>query len=113
MGTLGGAKALGLEDQIGSIEVGKRADVILVDLSRAHMRPINSVLNNLVYAASAASDVKTVIVDGRIVVEDRKLLTCDEPTVIAEAEAFALRRFSEAGLEISPYYRSARKEETT
>ncbi len=110
MGTLGGARALGLGDQIGSLEVGKRADVVLVDLSQAHMRPINSILNNLVYAASAASDVETVIVDGRIVVEDRKLLTCDEQEVIAEAEAFALRRFSEAGLGISPYYQIARKE---
>jgi 5-methylthioadenosine/S-adenosylhomocysteine deaminase len=110
MGTLGGASALGLEDQIGSLEVGKRADIVLVDLSSAHLRPINSILNNLVYAASAAGDVETVIVDGKIVVEDRKLLTCDEQEVIAEAEAFALRRFSEAGLRISPYYQTARKE---
>jgi len=113
MGTLGGARALGLDDQIGSLEVGKRADVVLVDLSQAHMRPINNLLNNLVYAASAASDVKTVIVDGTIVVEDHRLLTCDEQTIIAEAESFALRRFSEAGLDISPYYQQARKEETT
>jgi 5-methylthioadenosine/S-adenosylhomocysteine deaminase len=109
MGTLGGARALGLQDHIGSLEVGKAADAILVDLSQAHMRPINSVLNNLVYAASATSDVETVIVDGRIVVEDRRLLTCDEQAVIAEVEAFALRRFSEAGLEISPYYQTVRK----
>jgi 5-methylthioadenosine/S-adenosylhomocysteine deaminase len=110
MGTLGGAMALGLGDEIGSLEVGKRADVILVDLSRAHMRPINSILNNLVYAASAASDVETVIVDGRVVVENRRLLTCDEQELIAAAEAFAVTRFSEAGLEISPYYRSSGKD---
>jgi len=104
MGTTGGARALGMEDQIGSLEVGKKADIIIVDLSQPHMRPINSMLNNLVYSASAASDVDTVIIDGNIVVEDRQLLHCDEQAVIAEAETFAVERFSEAGLDVSPYY---------
>jgi len=112
MGTLGGARALGMGDEIGSLEVGKKADVIVVDLSQAHIRPINSIVNNLVYSASAASDVETVIVDGTIVVEDRRLLSCDEQEVIAEAEAFAVERFSEAGLDIPPYYRTHRKEGT-
>jgi 5-methylthioadenosine/S-adenosylhomocysteine deaminase len=107
MGTIGGARALGMADQIGSLEPGKRADLILVDLSQPHMRPINSILNNLVYAASAASDVETVIVDGKVVVEDRQLLCCDEQAVIAEAEAFAVERFSRAGLAVSPYYHAA------
>jgi 5-methylthioadenosine/S-adenosylhomocysteine deaminase len=107
MGTTGGARALGMDDQIGSLEPGKKADLILVDLSQPHMRPINSILNNLVYSASAACDVETVIIDGNLVVEDRRLLSCDEQTVIAEAEAFAVERFSKAGLDISPYYQAA------
>ncbi len=107
MGTIGGARALGMEDQIGSLEAGKKADVILIDLSQPHMRPINSIVNNLVYSASAASDVETVIVDGNIVVENRRLLRCDEQAVIAQAESFAIERFSEAGLDVPPYYQTA------
>ena len=104
MATIDGARALGMADQIGSLEVGKKADVILVDLTGVHIRPINNLVNNLVYAATAASDVETVIVDGQIVVEDRKLLCFDEQTVIAEAEEFAFKRFDRAGLKRSPYY---------
>jgi 5-methylthioadenosine/S-adenosylhomocysteine deaminase len=104
MATSGGARALGMGDQIGSLEVGKKADVILVDLTGAHLRPINRIVNNLVYCASAASDVETVIVDGRVVVEHRTLCTCDQEQVISAAEEFAVERFGRAGLEISPYY---------
>ncbi|MBC8445945.1 MAG: amidohydrolase family protein, partial [Chloroflexi bacterium] len=104
MATIGGARALGMEEEIGSLEVGKRADVILVDLTAVHMRPINNMVNNLVYCTSASSDVETVIVDGQIAVEDHKLLTFDEEEAVKEAEEFALRRFAEAGLEVSPYY---------
>ena len=110
MGTIGGASALGMEDKIGSLEVGKKADVILVDLTGAHMRPINNIVNNLVYCASAASDVETVIIDGQLVVEDRRLLPFDEQEAIAQAEEFALRRFAQAGLEMSPYYQFTREE---
>jgi 5-methylthioadenosine/S-adenosylhomocysteine deaminase len=104
MATIGGAKALGMADEIGSLEVGKKADVILVDLTGAHLRPINNIVNNLVYSASAPGDVKTVIIDGEIVVEDRKLLRCDQQAVLAEAEEFAVRRFERAGLERPAYY---------
>jgi 5-methylthioadenosine/S-adenosylhomocysteine deaminase len=104
MATIGGARALGMEEDIGSLEVGKKADVILVDLTGSHMRPINNIVNNLVYCASASSDVETVIVDGNVIVQDRTLLAFDEEEVIAEAEAYAIRRFSDAGLGVSPYY---------
>ncbi len=104
MATIGGARALGMEHEIGSLEVGKKADMILVDLSGPHMRPINNIVNNLVYCASASSDVETVIVDGQVLVQDRKLLPFDEEEVIAEAEEFAIEKFGDAGLEISPYY---------
>jgi 5-methylthioadenosine/S-adenosylhomocysteine deaminase len=104
LGTIGGARALGMEDEIGSLEVGKKADLVVVDLGRAHMRPINNLVNNLIYCASAARDVETVVVDGRIVVEDRELLAWEEEAVIAEAEAYAHQRFAEVGLPVSPFY---------
>jgi 5-methylthioadenosine/S-adenosylhomocysteine deaminase len=104
MGTIGGARALGMADEIGSLEPGKKADVILVDLSGIHMRPINHLPNNLVYAASAARDVETVIVDGRIVVHNRQLVSFDAQEAIAQAEAYAMRRFSQDGVNLSPHY---------
>jgi 5-methylthioadenosine/S-adenosylhomocysteine deaminase len=104
MATIGGARALGMDDEIGSLEVGKKADLVLVDLTGVHMRPINNLVNNLVYCASSSSDVETVIVNGKVVVKDRKLLPCDEQEAVAAAEEYAIKRFSEAGLEISPYY---------
>ena len=104
MATIGGAKALGIDTELGSLEVDKKADVILVDLTGPHMRPINNIVNNLVYCACAASDVETVIVDGEVVVEDHRLLACDEQDLMAEAEEYAIKRFSAAGLQISPYY---------
>ncbi|MDI7276931.1 MAG: amidohydrolase [Anaerolineae bacterium] len=104
MATIGGAKALGLSDEIGSLEPGKKADLIVVDLTGPHMRPINNLVNNLVYCASAAADVDTVVVDGRVLVRDRRLLVADEQAVIAAAEECVLRRSVEGGLPTSPYY---------
>jgi 5-methylthioadenosine/S-adenosylhomocysteine deaminase len=104
MATIGGARALGMADEIGSLEAGKKADLILVDLTGVHIRPINNIVNNLVYCASAASDVDTVIIDGQLVVEDRQLLCFDEQEAVAQAEEFALRHFAQAGLEPPPYY---------
>ena len=112
MATISGARALGMEAEIGSLEVGKKADLVLIDLGGAHMRPINRIVNSLVYCACAASDVETVIVDGQIVVRDRRLLTCDQEQVIAEAEQFAAERFGGDGLEISPYYQQQRSYRT-
>lgn len=105
MATIGGARALNLEHEIGSLEVGKKADIILVDLSQPHMRPINNIANNLVYAASAARDVETVIVDGALVVENHRLLTLDEEVVVNQAEEYAFTRFEQAGLTVPPYHR--------
>ena len=82
--TLGGARALGLADQIGSIEVGKRADLLVVD-ARPHL-PNGDVYTTLVYSCRGA-DVRTVLVDGRVVVEDGRLLTLDAETVRREAVA--------------------------
>ena len=84
MATLGGARALGLADQIGSIEVGKRADLVVID-TRAHL-PNGDVYTTLVYSCRG-SDVRTVLVDGKIVVEDGRLLTLDEEAVRQDAIA--------------------------
>jgi 5-methylthioadenosine/S-adenosylhomocysteine deaminase len=84
MATLGGARALGLGDEIGSVEAGKRADLTLIDLERLHTTPRPEVVSTIVYAAEA-TDVRTVLIDGRIVLRDGTLTTLDEREVIAEA----------------------------
>ncbi|MEM2412799.1 MAG: amidohydrolase [Candidatus Bathyarchaeia archaeon] len=88
MATLNGAKALGLEGVIGSLEVGKKADIVLVDLSKPHLRPLHDVYAVLVYSARG-SDVDTVIVDGKILVENGRVLVLDEGAVMERAERCA------------------------
>ncbi len=107
MATAGGARALGLGDEIGTLEAGKKADLILVDLEGVHLRPINHLANTLVYAAGAR-DVETVIVDGQIVVEGRELRAFDAGAAMAQAEQYAARRFEATGLYVSPYYTGSR-----
>lgn len=84
MATLDAAKALGLERLVGSIEAGKRADLILVDFKKPHLTPVHDLHANLVYSARG-SDVDTVIVDGKILMENREVKTLDEGEVIQEA----------------------------
>lgn len=76
MATTGGAGVLGLGNRIGSIEVGKEADIILVDINKPHLTPLYNCYSQLVYAASGA-DTKTSIIGGKIVMKDRQLLTID------------------------------------
>lgn len=103
MATLSGAEALGMADEIGSLEVGKKADLILVDLSGAHMRPINNLENSLVYCANA-NDVQTVICDGQVVMEDRQILTLDEEAWVSQATRYAYERFTAEGIKLPSYY---------
>ena len=86
MATAGGAKALGLDDEIGSLEAGKRADVAIVRMSGLHATPAADVISALVYSAQP-SDVETVIIDGRLVMRDRELLTIDELETVETANA--------------------------
>ena len=86
MATIGGARALGLSDRIGSLEAGKRADVIIIDLERAGNQPIYSVESAIVYSANGA-DVATTIVDGKLLMHERRLLTLDEKEIIEKARA--------------------------
>lgn len=87
MATIRGARALGMEREIGSIEPGKRADVIVVRLDRANAVPLYDVYSQMVYALKA-SDVRDVMVDGRQVVRDGRVLTLDEAQVLARGEEY-------------------------
>jgi 5-methylthioadenosine/S-adenosylhomocysteine deaminase len=90
MATHDGAKAMGLDAEIGSIEAGKRADLALVRLDSLHSTPVADVVSALVYSAEA-EDVDTVIIDGRVVMRERKLLTLDEREIIQTARSEAER----------------------
>ena len=87
MATIGGARALHLEQEIGSLETGKRADVILVDLNALHLTPIYNPLSHLVYATKA-SDVSDTIVNGRVLMRNRRLLTLNEEAVKSKARTY-------------------------
>ncbi|MBO0726048.1 MAG: amidohydrolase [Blastocatellia bacterium] len=87
MATIGGARALHMEREIGSLESGKRADLIVVDLSALHLTPMYNVISHLVYAAKA-SDVTDTIVNGRLLMRNRRLLTLDEEAVKAAARRY-------------------------
>jgi 5-methylthioadenosine/S-adenosylhomocysteine deaminase len=86
MATLGGARALGMEDRLGSLEPGKRADLVVVSTAAARMHPLYDPISHLVYVAKGA-DVSDVVIEGRPVLRDRIVLTLDEAAVIREAEA--------------------------
>ena len=88
MATLEAARVLGLDDRLGSLEVGKRGDIIVLDLDVPHMVPVYNITSHLVYAAHS-SDVRTVIIDGRVVMRDRELLTLDEGEIFARAREMA------------------------
>ena len=88
MATIGGARVLGLENRIGSIEVGKDADIILVDMNKPHLTPLYNCYSQLVYAASGA-DTKTSIIGGKIVMKDRQLLTIDVDSAMENVRKIA------------------------
>jgi 5-methylthioadenosine/S-adenosylhomocysteine deaminase len=81
MATLGGARVLGMEKEIGSLEVGKKADVIILDLNKPHLQPVYNIVSHLVYSATGA-DVRDVIIDGKVIMENRRLLTLDEGQIL-------------------------------
>ncbi|HLG16522.1 MAG TPA: 5'-deoxyadenosine deaminase [Blastocatellia bacterium] len=93
MATIEGARALGMSDEIGSIEVGKRADLILLNLHRLHTTPSPDLISTIVYAAES-TNVETAIIDGRVVMRDGLLMTMNEGEVIATAREEAGRMAS-------------------
>ena len=88
MATIEGARALGLGAELGSLEVGKRADLAVLDLNRPHLTPRHDPWSMLAYAAQA-SDVRDTVVDGRVLMRDRALTTLDEGAVLADLERLA------------------------
>jgi 5-methylthioadenosine/S-adenosylhomocysteine deaminase len=97
MATIGGARAVGLGDEIGSIEVGKKADLVLVDLTDAFATPIHDPVSALVYSA-LGHEPTLVVIDGNIVMRDRKILTVDEQRVHREAQSAAEGLTRRAGI---------------
>jgi 5-methylthioadenosine/S-adenosylhomocysteine deaminase len=102
MATIDGANAIGIGDEIGSIEMGKRADLILISLARLELtpRPVD-IISGIVYA-SQPSDVRTVIIDGQLVKTDGRLLTLDEQEVIKEANVEGGLLFERALVKTNP-----------
>jgi 5-methylthioadenosine/S-adenosylhomocysteine deaminase len=90
MATKWGAEAIGLGDKIGSIKKGKAADLVMIGLNRPHLTPMYNVYSHMVYAARPC-DVETVMVGGRLVVDDGRLLTADEDKILANANEWAQR----------------------
>jgi len=99
MATINGARALGLEREIGSLEVGKKADLAIIDANKPHMTPSYDPVATLVYSANGG-DVETVIADGRIIMEGRTLSTIDEERVLNEAERRASEVVERAGVKV-------------
>jgi 5-methylthioadenosine/S-adenosylhomocysteine deaminase len=90
MATRWGAEVLGLGDKIGSLEKGKIADILTINLKKPHLTPIYNPYSHIVYAAMA-SDVRTVMVNGRIVVDEGRLVTADESEILRKAERWSGR----------------------
>jgi 5-methylthioadenosine/S-adenosylhomocysteine deaminase len=101
MATLRGARALHMEKEIGSIEKGKRADLVIVDLDDLNQTPFYNIYSDLVYATKAA-DVRTVIVEGRVIMRDRRLLTLNEETIKADARRYRQRIIESLGARTVP-----------
>ena len=97
MATINGAEALGLSNEIGSIEVGKKADLVLFDTKRPEWRTMFNPINNLVYNADGRS-VHTVIVDGRVVVENYNLVYADEWEIIQKVQELGEHLLSRTGI---------------
>jgi len=101
LATINGAKAMGLENEIGSIEAGKKADFIVINMDAPHLIPAPDPVSTIVYAA-AGSDVDTVVIDGQLVMQGRKVLTLDEEAVKAEARQRYAQLAERAEVKIAP-----------
>ena len=101
MATIHGARALGLEAEIGSLEPGKRADMVIFDLDLPEWRPLLDPVSTLVYSASVAS-VRTVLVDGRVLLDEGSVTTVDEHEVLTRVERLVGPYLARAGLAARP-----------
>jgi 5-methylthioadenosine/S-adenosylhomocysteine deaminase len=98
MATIDGARALHLEKEIGSLEKGKKADMVLISLDEPNAVPMYDVYAQIAYALKG-SDVETVIIGGREVMRDHKLLTVDEEAAIAKAREYKQKVASSLGMQ--------------
>jgi 5-methylthioadenosine/S-adenosylhomocysteine deaminase len=98
MATIEGAKALHMDKEIGSLEKGKKADLILISLDEPNAVPMYDVYAALAYALKA-SDVETVVIGGRVVMQDRKLLTVNEKVAIAKAREYKKKIAASLGMQ--------------
>lgn len=101
MATIRGARAVHLENEIGSIEKGKRADLVIVDLDALNQTPFYNIYSDLVYATKAG-DVRTVIIEGRVVMRDRRLLTLNEETIKVDARRYREKIVRSIGVKTLP-----------
>ena len=90
MATITGARALHIDKQTGSLEVGKKADMIVVDTTAPHSTPLYNVYAQIVYSLKD-SDVRTSVINGKLVMQDRRLFTLDEPAILAKAAEYKQR----------------------
>ena len=98
MATIDGARAIHLEKEIGSLEAGKKADVIIVSLNEPNAVPMYDIYSQIAYSLKG-SDVETVIIGGKVVMRDRKLLTVDEPKVLEKAREYGKSVKASLGME--------------
>jgi 5-methylthioadenosine/S-adenosylhomocysteine deaminase len=89
MATIDGAKVIGMEKEIGSLEVGKKADVITISLDKPHLTPIYDPYSHLVYCVNA-DDVENVIVNGKVIIKNREVKTLDEEKILKQAGEFKI-----------------------
>jgi len=99
MATIDGAKVLGLDERIGTLEVGKQADLIVIDFRRPHLAPVYDPISHLVYSARG-SDVRHVIVNGKVIVQDSHITTIDINGLLGQVNKTANRIAKEIGLKI-------------
>jgi 5-methylthioadenosine/S-adenosylhomocysteine deaminase len=90
LATIDAAKILGIDNEIGSIEIGKKADLVIINLDSPHMTPLYNIYSQIVYCMNG-SEVETVIINGKIIMKNNKILTFDEKKVISEANDFAVK----------------------
>ena len=97
MATVRGARAMGMDFDIGSIEVGKKADLVFIDLKKPHLTPFRNIVSNIVYSAMG-SDVDTVMVDGKLLLRRGKSLTLDAERIMGEAQRRQNELISKSGV---------------
>ena len=101
LGTIGSAGAVGLGNSVGSIEVGKKADIVLYETMRPEWRTLFNPINNLVYNADGRS-VHTVLVDGQVVVEDHHATFVDEEKLISQVQDIGQSMLNRTGIDFKP-----------